>query len=347
MRISTRAAGYLPGNLEHHLDHLAPFCSLMEWPLIVTDEDIFELAIRYYPDLQVYYWNSIEAPFEVTQQFEIVVTTLPRPAFDEIFFIAEASLRKRLRTLWLPHGNSDKGHLTLSMEALSSEETLLVYGPKMVDFLAQKQVIETIKNIIPIGNFRWAYFQKHRDFYNNILDAIPLKDPFILYAPTWNDREQSSSFEMAIDAIIQHLSHFPLVVKPHPNATQDIRVIQKRLSYDPKVTWLEKFPPIYPLLEKTSHLIGDFSSIGYDFLRFNRPMLFFNASNRSNEDAGRFLHRYGESMTIDDVPSLPSKLKSSAYQSQLQPMRRELYRYTFGDEVPWELVLEKVKQLDI
>jgi hypothetical protein len=336
----SKFAGYLQGNLEHHLDHLAPFCSLMGWPLIVTDEDIYQLGLAYYPDLTLYLWDPLEAPFEATQQFETIVTTLPRIAFDEIFFIAEASLGKRLKTLWLPHGNSDKGHLLPWMEALASEETALVYGPKMIDFLAQKNV--KIPTVIPIGNFRYVYFQKHRRFYENLLDANGLKKSFILYAPTWKDAENSSSFEMAIDRVIEQLSGFPLVIKPHPNEAQNIRAIQKKLSSD--ITWLDHFPPIYPLLERTSHLLGDFSSIGYDFLQFNRPMFFLNPSSRAPHDPGRFLHHYGTMISQDDFSSLPLRL-----QEPYQPSEKiqSLAAYTFGEESTWVPLLKKVKQLDI
>jgi teichoic acid glycerol-phosphate primase len=322
----SKYAGYLQGNLEHHLDHLAPFCSLMGWPLIVTDEEIYKLGISYYPDLDVHLLSSLEAPFEVTKQFDTIVTTLPRIAFDEIFFIAEASLQRRLKTFWLPHGNSDKGGL----EALASEEAAFVYGPKMIDLIKSKNV--NIPKLIRVGNFRYIYYQKHRQFYENLLDEIGLKKSFILYAPTWKDAENSSSFEMAIDALTESYS---LVIKPHPNELEDIRVIQRKLIN--RGVWLDHFPPIYPLLERTTHLIGDFSSIGYDFLRYNRPMFFFNPSNRSEKDPGRFLHEYGTEL------SLPIKLKVANHPSD---KIKSLKTYTFGEESRWSELIAKVKQLD-
>lgn len=316
-------AGYLQGNLEHHLDHLAPFCSLMGWPLIVTDEEIYRLGLSYYPDLTLHLWSPLEAPFEVTKQFDVVVTTLPRIAFDEIFFIAELMLDKRLKTFWLPHGNSDKG----GMEALASEEAAFVYGPKMIDCIKAKNI--NIPTLIPIGNFRYIYFQKHRQFYEKILDEMGLEKSFVLYAPTWKDAENSSSFEMAVDDLIDS---GPLVIKPHPNELEDMRVIQRQLIS--KATWLDHFPPIYPLLERTTHLIGDFSSIGYDFLRYNRPMFFFNPSQRPEGDPGRLLHEYGTMI------SSPIELKVTNHPSA---KIQSLATYTFGEESTW---MSKVKQLD-
>ena len=267
-------AGYLHGKLEHHLDHLAPLCSLMGWPLIVTDEEIYNLGAAYYPDLTVHLWSPLEAPFLVTQKFDTVVTTIPRISFDEIFFIAEASFRKRLKTVWLPHGNSDKGQNIPWMEALKDEQAAFVYGPKMVDFLKEKNV--QIPRLIPIGNFRYLYFKKHQLFYEKILDEMGLSRSFILYAPTWKDAEHSSSFEEHVDELIQQLATKTLVIKPHPNELEDVGVLQRELKK--QVQWITHFPPIYPILSRTSHLIGDFSSIGYDFLQFNRPMIFLNST---------------------------------------------------------------------
>jgi teichoic acid glycerol-phosphate primase len=285
--------GYLQGNLEHHLDHLAPFCSLMGWPLIVTDEAIFQLANRYYPGLEVCHINSLEAPFEVTQNFDHVVTTLARAAFDDIFQIAESSLQKRLKTSWLPHGNSDKGHSIPYMEALQNEETVLVYGQKMIDFLRQKDVIKP--QLLPVGNFRSVYFKKHRDFYNKVLDEMGLPSCFILYAPTWKDGENSGSFDAAIDNVLNVAKEFPLVIKPHPIELEKAHVIQKKLRSS--CLWLDHFPPIYPLLQRTSHLITDFSSVGYDFLTYKRPLLFYHTS----EQACSFLHPCGTVVQDQDL----------------------------------------------
>lgn len=324
-------AGYLQGNLEHHLDHLAPLCSLMGWPLIVTDEELYKLAEAYYPDLTIHLWSPLEAPFKVTEKFNTVITTLPRISFDEIFFIAEASLRKRLQTIWLPHGNSDKGQILPWMEALRGEEAAFVYGPKMVDFLKEKEVY--ISRLIPIGNFRYLYFKKHQTFYENLLDKMGLSKTFVLYAPTWRDAEDSSSFEEHVDALIEQLKHVPLVIKPHPNELEESSVVQRVLRN--KVQWVTHFPPIYPLLSRTTHLVGDFSSIGYDFLQFNRPLIFLN----SPKSGGKFLHAYG-------TTGSPKEL---CLDRLIHPSKKieELKNYTFGKESTWHLLIEGVKQLDI
>lgn len=227
----SKTAGFLQGNLEHHLDHIAPFCSLMGWPLIVTDEEIYKLGLLYYPELDLRYVHTLEAPFHVTKEFDSILTTLPRASIDEIFFIAQATLHKQLKTLWIPHGNSDKGNL----EALASEEVVLVYGQKMIDELSHKNV--HIPTLLPIGNYRYLYFKKHQQFYEKWMDEMGLEKSFILYAPTWKDVKGSGSFEEVFD----HLSAINhLVVKPHPNEQDNIRVIQKKLTSS--CVWIDHFP---------------------------------------------------------------------------------------------------------
>ena len=323
-----KTAGFLQGNLEHHLDHLAPFCSLMGWPLLVTDEEIYKLGLLYYPELDLRHVNPLEAPFHITKEFDSILTTLPRPSIDEIFFIAEAAMRKRLKTFWIPHGNSDKGNL----EALGSEEVALVYGEKMIDDISHTNV--HIPTLLPIGNYRYLYFKKHQQFYEKLMDDRGLEKSFILYAPTWKDAEGSGSFDAAFD----HLCALDrLVVKPHPNERDNIHLIQKKLTA--ACLWLDHFPPIYPLLSRTSHLVGDFSSIGYDYLNFNRPLFFVNPSNRS--DSGCFLHQYGTRLSLSK-PILEQLQTPNHCSEKIS----SLATYTFGAEKDWNQLLEKVKLLD-
>ncbi|MGR3912034.1 MAG: CDP-glycerol glycerophosphotransferase family protein [Candidatus Rhabdochlamydia sp.] len=339
--------GYLDGNYPHYLDHLAPLCSLMNWPLVITDPSIFSLALELYPDLEASYIDPLLAPFEITAKFETVLTTLPRGFFDQLFFMAEKLQQKRVKTVWLPHGNSDKGHLKGSLEELAYEECTLVYGQKMISLLEQKNALASIPHVIPIGNFRSIYAEKHKTFYEHSLTSKGIPNSFVLYAPTWKDAESSSSFHYAFKELIKHLKDAPLVVKLHPHLEEEISVICQKLKSPPSVIWVEDFPPIYPLLARATHLIGDFSSVGYDFLTFNRPMFFFNPLNRSQEDLGRTLHHYGETLSLDTLEELPLKLSQPYYQEELSSLRRTLYEHTFGPLTDWDhyahQLLEKLK----
>jgi hypothetical protein len=317
-------AGFLYGPLHHHLDHLAPFCSLQKIPLIVTDEGIAEQITSYYPDLQLLHWNCIEAPFKTVQTFDTLVYTIPRPFYEELFFIAESTHHKKLKTIWLPHGNSDKGHHSLFMEGLKDETTLLVYGQKMVDFLHLKRIS---KPSIPVGNYRFEYYLRHRSFYNALIDPwIVSETKTLFYAPTWQDGENSTSFFEMTQALITQLPNgYTLWIKPHPNHENDIRTEQLILLY-PHIRFIRNFTPIYPLLDKADIYLGDFSSIGYDFLTFNRPMFFFNQNHHSSDDPSRTLHKCGDTL---DPNNIYQALLNDPDQSHLTQVRQELYNYTY------------------
>jgi len=245
-----KTVGYLHGHLEHHLDHIAPFCSLQGYDLIVTEEELYTLATRYYPDLKVVFCSPVKAPFLITEKYDVVITTLPRPLFDDIFLIAELTCGKRLKTCWLPHGYSDKGNL----EALRNEETLLVYNRGAYPVAAGQEEVA-------LGNFRAAYFQKHHAFYTTLLNSMKVKESFVLYAPTWG-RDLEEEVVGLPD----------ILIKPHPNDAETPLALHYKERFG--MVWLDHFPPVYPLLERAACLVTDASSIAYDFLYFNRPLFF-------------------------------------------------------------------------
>lgn len=271
MKKNSLTAGLIYGPEFHHLDHLAPLCAQMGIPLILTEREMVEQAQAFYPDLEVIHWSTLEVPDQLVSHFDTIYYSTPRVLFDEIFFFAQAFQNKRIKTIWVPHGNSDKGRSSVFMEALRGEEELLTYGPRIETFLREKGVSGKFTRI---GNYRLAYFQKHKEFYQNLM---PRKEkPTILYAPTWQDQEKNSSFPTFWPYLNQAPKHFSLIVKLHPNLYRQFPSEIEELKRHVEI--LENFPPIYPILDITDLYIGDMSSIGYDFLAFKRPMILLKQS---------------------------------------------------------------------
>ncbi len=211
---------------------------------------------------------------------------------------------------WLPHGNSDKGWKTPFFEALQSE-ICLVYGQKMIDFLKLKNPkVKTIS----IGNFRRRYFQMHRGFYQKRIEEeiaahLTQRNKNYLYAPTWEDSEGNGSFWKVFPALFDALpSNCNLLVKIHPNTRRrfeiELEALQGRYNC-PNLLFLPEFPPIYPLLDISSAYIGDMSSIGYDFLSFDKPLFFIHPETADCEkQTSRFLTRCGAEIPLRDIASL-------------------------------------------
>jgi hypothetical protein len=329
------SAALIHGSSEHHLDHLGPLASFLQIPLIVTEREIERLAEKYYPKVKVRLIEHGSLPFTVVQEFETLFTTLPQQMIREIFFFAEQLLNKQLRTIWVPHGNSDKGHASFFMEALKEESYSLVYGKKMIDFLKKKEALAQLKKWVEIGNFRKQFADKYRTFYQPLVEKeifakLVKGNRTILFAPTWQDTENSSSFSQVEQLVDLLPDDFNLIIKPHPNLKWQKPELLTEIKNRKNLLLLEKFPPIYPLLERVDIYLGDLSSIGYDFLSFNRPMFFYNPNQRdAQKDEGLYLFRCGVELSQTDNPYQIIREMSSR-DSTFTSVREAVYEYTFG-----------------
>lgn len=306
-------AGLIYDESLHYLDHLAPCAAMLNWPLIICEPSVAEQARTYYPGLEVH-----EIAFHELRLPKTILSC------DSAHFLKAAFPLQKCQTLWLPHGNSDKGLGSSFSSVLNDEKGALVYGQKMIDFLKPPHPIR-------VGNFRLEYFLKHKLFYKKML-AVPEGINF-LYAPTW---DHSSSFWEAFPLLVSNLpSHVNLLIKLHPNTMKkfepEIEQLQGRFSAKKNVYFLPNMAPIYPLLEKCSAYIGDMSSIGYDFLFFDRPLYFLNANRNF------FLHQCGHPI---DPKTFDYPLKNF-----LSSKKKSLYQYTFDSPPDWNMIQEKIDAL--
>jgi CDP-glycerol glycerophosphotransferase (TagB/SpsB family) len=227
----------------------------------------------------------------------------------------------------------------------------------MIDFLKEKESFDSLKTCVQTGNFRRMFFEKEKTFYRalatkEIFSYFENKGTTVLYAPTWQDYENSSSFFDAAPILIDNLpSHFNLIVKLHPNAViQDTHRIEQLIwKYEDRtnVLFLIDFPPIYPLLECVDIYIGDMSSIGYDFLSFNRPMFFLNQNRRDpKEDPGLYLYRCGVEIRPEQYADIYKIIDIHLPTDHLvfSEIRKEVYDYTFASGKTWEGLKEEISE---
>lgn len=326
-----KAAGLIHGPQEHHLDHIAPLAILLGIPLIVTEPKLEQLSIKHYPGLVTHCFGYPELGETIVREYDLIFSSLPKDLFDQIVFIPQELHQKKVTNIWCPHGNSDKGHASYFMEGLCKETIALVYGNKMIEFLKEKGAYAQLFSAPIVGNYRYEYYNSSAPFYKALVEqeiSSKLKKgcPTVLYAPTWDDAERSSSFRETIDPLIKHLPNdWNLIVKPHPNTLEQL---------GPHTTWpkqenllfLQEFPSIYPLLDFCDVYLGDMSSVGYDFLAFQKPMFFLNPRGRDpKSDKGLFLHRCGE--TVEGDFSKIFSLKQSDHYKKIQ---RDVYAHVFG-----------------
>lgn len=330
-----RAAGFIYSASEHHLDHIAPLCTLMDIPLLVTEKSILEQAERFYPTLIAYHIDELHLGHYIAKHFDVLFSCLPAVMLAQIFTTIEHLYNKKIISVWCPHGSSDKGLDNAFQTGLENEELALVYGQKMRDFFLNQNVFPNLKQALSVGNYRFRNYSNVKplyiDFFNtHIQSQFHEQKELILYAPTWSDGIESSAFFDACPDLIENLpKKYNLAIKAHPNLTVQHMLEFERLMAEyqnhPSVCFIHNFPLIYPLLDKSAIYIGDRSSIGYDFLTFNRPMLFVGTKINCP------LTNCGLRLEIDETEDLFDILEDHLLEDQkpFQQTRKQLYDYTF------------------
>ena len=318
-----------------YLDHLAPICYLMNMPLIVTEAETYLSALKFYPQIETIKKDHLELSTDfLAKNFDVIFESGKffsmelKPLFSLLY-------KKEMRFIFCPHGNSDKGH---SVKNPIRQDLSLVYGDHMVNLLTNTGAIQHIKSLARTGNYRLPFYRNHQSFYDSLVEKhitskIDKTKKVILYAPTWQDGENPTSFFTSTKKLIEELKDdFTLIIKLHPFLEEfhpaHTYYITSLYENTPGVIFLKNFPAIYSLLEITDLYIGDYSSIGYDFLAFNRPLYFLTNSTPSLS----MLHPCG--LVIPATEGIKAFIQSTleSNQKEKEAARKSLYAHAFGEE---------------
>ncbi|MBS0615190.1 MAG: CDP-glycerol glycerophosphotransferase family protein [Verrucomicrobia bacterium] len=300
-----------------YLDHLGPLSILLNIPMIVSDPLVYQDARRYYPDLNLTCMNpsDLSLPF-LAENFDVILSSGHYWAV-ELIPLLKLFCQKDMRVIYCPHGNSDKGW---SRSKPLIKDLTFIYGPQMLARL------DDVKDYIVTGNYRFPYYLERKDFYDKLLAEelagrlSPLKKT-LLYAPTWNDPENPTTFFTDCENLLKDLSSYNVIVKLHPFLFDDHPIEVEKIKQNfPDAVFLLNFPPIYPILNYCDAYVGDFSSIGYDFLSFDKPLFFLTESKGILSQTGLVLPSHDKGSFIE-----------KNWQADLKHKRQEIYQYAFGE----------------
>ncbi|HSX25494.1 MAG TPA: CDP-glycerol glycerophosphotransferase family protein [Chlamydiales bacterium] len=321
-----RCAAFNTGSDIHLLDHIAPLAELLQMPLITTETLNHELACRYYPQVEVRHMPDLEFKLStIAEQFDTLFECKYwAPHLKSLF---QQLYNKKMQLVFCPHGQSDKGYQTPLLAPYAQQDAVLICGKLMIQMLKDLSIWPSISNYALIGNYRLQFYQKHQSFYDNLVEkTFPLssKNRTLLYAPTWRDADASTSFfDHAPKVLSQLPSDWNLLLKLHPLLEQrdpsHFYSIAALADKKPNVHLIHEFPPVYPLLSRADIYLGDASSVGYDFLFFQRPLYFFPTTH-----PGR-LHSCGQ--FIDPSKNIYSQLEKSNLYKEKQ---RALYQLAYS-----------------
>ncbi|NGX61435.1 MAG: hypothetical protein K940chlam9_00920 [Chlamydiae bacterium] len=328
-----KGIGVLPGPRTQYIDHLVPLCQIMGIPILVTNAKVQALIERYYPPMEIILAEPEDYSLDpYLENYEVFFYVEWSRMGNGTFQFHEYTCSHRVRSVCSLHGHPDKHDEIYWLEKFASEEIILAYGPDLVEKMERKGIE---KNPILTGNYRLAFFEKHRSFFTSRL-PFEKNFPILLYAPTWTCENWKSELRHYFSPFFRHFEEivstfspsFQLLVKLHPvTRFYQPDAVEQLQSSSPDLLFLEDYPPIYPLLEKTDLYVGDYSSIGYDFLYYDRPLLFSGTGQITP------LQACGDVFTKDlDWKNLPA-----------QPKRKEVYNAVYGPPKPLETLKQEIE----
>lgn len=285
-----------------HLDHLGVLCALLSVPLIVVDREHQEMAKKYYPQLQTQLVSLNDLSFEAMASYDVILESGQTWA-SELKPFFELLFKKQPQFVYCPHGYSDKE----------------------VSFTQEKSSSYAIT-----GNYRYAFYLRYKSFYDTlakreIFSKLNPARETLLYAPTWQDKS-SSLIEIFKELVQQLPETFNLVIKLHPFLEEQdpgmmgwlTELVDKRRN----ILLLDRFPAIFPLLAGCTTYIGDFSSIGYDFLAFDKPLFFSLPTKKKTA-----LHACGMTIEGSIYEFITKHLETN--RSQFSEIRKKTFNEVF------------------
>lgn len=344
-----------PLSQTHYIDHLAAVCAIMDMPLLFIDETDFALGKRLYPSIncQLQEYHQFNPEYLIANYDVLFMSDLwGRRAFHAKYQPLEEKYGKTLRHVHCPHGFSDKGFY---LKKCAQEDIALLYGQNMVDLLQLNDSLDELPYHVICGNYRRSFYQQHRPFYDelmakDILARFAKKQTTILYAPTWMDMEESTSFFEAYKYLLDNLpADYNMIVKLHPRLELDDTAmyyyIVGKYQDQPNVVFLKDYPLVYPILALCDIYIGDMASVGYDFLSFDKPMFFLNKQRRNPKiDRGLYLFRCGVEVKPDAYPLIYRIIDKHLPDdhARFSEIRKATYHYTFGEERPFDAIKKDI-----
>lgn len=315
-----------------YVDHISPLASLLDVPLLISDPLNETLTQTYYPEVKIRSMPDLEFRWnEMIEEFDTFIGCGIWNCNLNLFF--PYLYQKTPRLIFCPHGQSDKGYKAPSLEHYKDQERVLFYGDLMQEMMKDLNI--EISKSTQIGNYRYHYFQKHRDrlcqiVREEIFSKLNPSNRTLLYAPTWKDLDHSTTFFDYCEKVIQETpSHWNLIIKAHPllSTREPARFYYLSTLAEEKenILMLTHFPLIYPLIDSVDVYLGDYSSIGYDVLAFQKPMFFLQNPNA----APAKLHQCGPLLS-KNLHIFQTIEKSLPFSKQYIPIQQALYQKAFA-----------------
>ncbi len=333
----------------NHLDHLATIAYILKAPLVSDSKNLHKCIQKYYPQITSLYLKFHQEILEYVAFNHTTILFSMANYRTNLSPLLEIFYGKKVNFWYCPHGNSDK-----TLEHYSMQEYALIYGNQMEKRLVEEGRLHHLKGYVKTGNIRMLFYHAHKSFYDALVEKevfsrFAKKQTTILFAPTWQSKDKHSCFENSIPLTDQLPDSYNLIVKLHPwlkhHRPGFVHLIQEKFKHKKNVVILPSYPLVQPLLERVDLYLGDVSSVGYEFLQFDRPLFFFIPEMGSEEKKKSFLiHQCGliipQKFSHQIFSFVDNHLKK---QETFSKKRKEIYTFAFGKQIPFETIYQNVR----
>jgi CDP-Glycerol:Poly(glycerophosphate) glycerophosphotransferase len=242
-------------------------------------------------------------------------------------FLRAEERTEHTRAVQIFHGMSDK---PFTYERDFHDYLLcLCVGQRQVDRLLKTPCNQSMK---------WELIGYPK--FDNPLTGNPLFEndkKTIIYCPTWR-KENISSIEIFLnhlDVIEQLVKDYNLIVKPHPNIFNPDRQFYDQNIVD-RLYRLSKVRLILsgnvmPWFAQADLFVGDISAAGYEWLYFNKPMVFLNPQPgilQASSDVASTTYLWQCGDVCNDMQQLKVLVDENLKCDRYQAMRESLLSYS-------------------
>ncbi len=242
-------------------------------------------------------------------------------------FLRAEERTEHTRAVQIFHGMSDKP-FTYERD-FSNYLLCLCVGQRQVDRLLQTPCNQSMK---------WELIGYPK--FDNPPTAFPLFEndkKTIIYCPTWR-KENISSIEIFLnhlDEIEKLTQDYNLIVKPHPNIFNPDRQFYDQSIVDRLYQLcnmkLILSGNVMPWFAQSDLFIGDISAAGYEWLYFDKPMVFLNPQPgilQASSDVVSMTYLWQCGDVCDDIYQLKSRVDENLKCDRYQAMRESLLSYS-------------------
>lgn len=190
---------------------------------------------------------------------------------------------------------------------------------------------------------------------------VPAGRPVVVYAPTWTpDLASAEMFgDQLVDLVRGEVPEAVLIIKPHPvsfSHSPDWIRTWRRLAAENEAVILADDPAlnIVPVLKAADVLLGDASSVLFQFLALDRPLVLVNNPQRfqSNYFDRKGIEWQWRDMgtQVDRIEDVPRAIADTVSDPDAQSVERSRYRLELFGELTdgraGERIVEHIAALD-